>query len=144
MLKSRLIAGQMGPKPLEVLIVVFAIRCFTVETAKILGRWSLDELENGHFVESQSQNASSTLLLARDGATHTRTGVLTVGDVNYLSVSVPNGDCLVNKAACGDNLVVSFWMKLKGFLSEVIGDNNLHQTVLKRGWMKWSTLICGG
>ena len=79
-----------------------------------MGRWSLDELENGHFVESQSQNASSTLLLARDGATHTRTGVLTVGDVNYLSVSVPNGDCLVNKAACGGNLVVSFWMKLKG------------------------------
>ena len=88
--------------------------CFSVE---ILGRWSLDELESDQLTESLSQNASSTLLIAREGATHTRLGVLSVEEVNYLSVAVPNGECLVNVDACAEGLGVSFWMRFKGWMS---------------------------
>lgn len=84
---------------------------------EILGRWSLDELDNDILTESLSQNASSTFLLAREGATHTRLGVLSVEDVNHLSVAVPNGDCLVDSTKCGEAFGLSFWMRFKGWIS---------------------------
>jgi len=90
-----------------------AVFCF-LYSVELLGRWSLDELDNGQLKESLSQNASSTVLVAREGATNTRLGVLSVEDVNHLSVAVPNGDCLVDIDACGEGLGVSFWIRFKG------------------------------
>ena len=82
-----------------------------------MGRWSLDDLVSGQLVESLSQNTSSTLLVAREGATNTRTGVLSVEDVNYLSIAVPNGECLVDDTQAGEGIGVSFWMRYKGSIS---------------------------
>ena len=83
---------------------------------EILCRWSLDELDSGQVIESLTQNVSSTVLLARDGATNTRLGVLSVEDVNHLSIAVPNGECLVDLDACGEGLGVSFWIRFKGWI----------------------------
>lgn len=79
-----------------------------------MGRWSLDDLPNGQIVESLSQNTSSTLMVAREGATNTRSGVLSVEDVNHLSFAVPNGECVVDGTKCGNGIGVSFWMRYKG------------------------------
>ena len=83
---------------------------------EILGRWSLDELDSGQVIESLTQNASSTVLLARDGVTNTHLGVLSVEDINPLSIAVPKGDCLVDLDACGEGLGVSFWIRFKGLI----------------------------
>jgi len=94
--------------------VLFCFVLFFFFPVEILGRWSLDELDNGQLIESLSQNASSTVLVAREGATNTRLGVLSVEDVNHLSIAVPNGDCLVDLDACGEGFGVSFWIRFKG------------------------------
>ena len=80
-----------------------------------MGRWSLDDLDGGQLLESLSQNKSSTLLVAREGATNTRTGLLNVEDVNYLNFAVPNGECVVDSTKCGNGIGVSFWMRYKGW-----------------------------
>ncbi|XP_078345359.1 neuropilin-1a-like [Oculina patagonica] len=61
-------------------------------------------------------------------------GVLSVEDVNHLSIAVPNGECLVDIDACAGGLGVSFWMRLKGLISFIIGDQIVMENKLK-GWL---------